>query len=118
MNSKPRVIKDFENLNAEIKQQIKQSFPNGFWESLISYNDKDGKQRTALPYETDEFFYLVRMAEYEAMQSFDDDEEEFESESLLDHDIKGVYDNVYTEDQKEDEEEETDPDKKEKTKVY
>jgi hypothetical protein len=44
MNNKPRVIKDFEKLDGEIQEKIKLSYPNGFAESLIYYQDKEGNK--------------------------------------------------------------------------
>ena len=59
--SKPRVIKDFEKLEEDIQKQIKFAYPSGFYQNLISYVDKDGNKRMALPFETEEKYYLVRM---------------------------------------------------------
>jgi len=72
---KPRVIKDFEKLSTDIQEQIKLVYPNGFYENLISYTDKDGNNRYALPFETDEKYYMVRMSVSEAKQIIDDDDD-------------------------------------------
>ena len=63
--SKPRVIKDFDKLDKEIQEHIAQLYPNGFAEHLITYTDpKSGLERFALPYETEDRYYMVRMDEY------------------------------------------------------
>jgi len=63
--SKPRVIKDFDKLDKEIQEHIAQLYPNGFAEHLITYTDpKTGLERFALPYETEDRYYMVRMDEY------------------------------------------------------
>ena len=96
MNSKPRVIKDFEKLDEQIQEQIKLSYPNGFSEFLVAYNDKEGKRRTALPFETDDRYYLVRMTEDEAVQLIDEDDD-FGDDGMLKDEIKEEYEVKYAE---------------------
>ena len=63
--SKPRVIKDFDKLDKEIQEHIAQLYPNGFAEHLITYTDSNtGLERFALPYETEDRYYVVGMDEY------------------------------------------------------
>lgn len=95
MSSKPRVVKDYEKLDEIIQEQIKLSYPYGFTESLVSYNDKEGNRRTALPFETDEKYYLVRMTKVEAAQIIDDDED-FDSDGTLKDDIKEEYEEKFS----------------------
>ncbi len=73
--NKPRVIKDFEKLDKEIREQIKLVYSEGFSEHLIYYTNKDGNQVTALPFENVEKYYLVRMtvSQAEAIIEKDDD---------------------------------------------
>ncbi len=72
---KPRVVKDFEKLDKEIREQIKLVYTEGFADHLVYYTNKDGNQVTALPFETDEKHYLVRMtvSQAEAIVEEDDD---------------------------------------------
>jgi hypothetical protein len=95
MDNKPRVIKDFEKLDDIIQEQIKLSYPNGFSEYLVSYNDKEGQKRTALPFETDEKYYLVRMTVSEAVQIVDDDED-FDDDGMLKDEIKEEYEEKFS----------------------
>ena len=62
-NSKPRIIKDYEKLDESIKEQIKLVYPNGFSQHLISFTNKDGLLVSALPFETDDKYYLVRTSQ-------------------------------------------------------
>jgi hypothetical protein len=94
MNNKPRVVKDYEKLDTDIQEQIKLSYPYGFSEHLVSYVDKEGKRRTALPFETDEKYYLVRMTVSEAVQIVDEDDD-FDSSGTLKEDIKEEYEEKY-----------------------
>ncbi len=95
MTNKPRVVKDYEKLDTNIQEQIKLSYPYGFSEYLVSYVDKEGKRRTALPFETDEKYYLVRMTISEAVQIIDDDDD-FDSSGTLKEDIKEEYEEKYS----------------------
>lgn len=94
MSSKPRVVKDYEKLDVETKEQIKLSYPSGFSDYLVTYTDKDGTRRTALPFETDEKYYLIRMTASEAMQIVDDDDD-FDSAGMLKDEIKEEYEEKY-----------------------
>jgi hypothetical protein len=95
MSNKPRVVKDYEKLDTDLQEQIKLSYPSGFSEYLVSYVDKEGKKRTALPFETDEKYYLVRMTVSEAVQIIDDDDD-FDSSGMLKEDIKEELEEKYS----------------------
>ena len=59
--NKPRVIKDFEKLDVALQEQIKLLYPKGFTDHLITFNNREGKLVSALPFETDDYYYLVKM---------------------------------------------------------
>lgn len=92
--SKPRVIKDFEKLDDKIQEQIKLAYPYGFYESLIHFYDKEGKKVSALPFETDEKYYMIRMTREEAKAIIKDDED-FDTDGNLKEDIKDDYETKY-----------------------
>ena len=73
--SKPRVLKDFEKLELEIQEQIKLTYPSGFHQHLVSFVDREGQKRLALPFETEEKYYLVRMSIQEAKNIIEAKEE-------------------------------------------
>mgnify|MGYP003586528347 CR=1 FL=1 len=65
MQWKPRVIKDFDKLDKSMRDQLIQLYPNGFADFLVSYTDpKTGQERFALPYETSDRYYMIRMDEF------------------------------------------------------
>jgi hypothetical protein len=96
MINKPRVVKDYDKLDVETREQIKLTYPSGFSDNLVSYTDKEGVRRTALPFETDEKYYLIRMTPSEAMQIVDDDED-FDASGVLKDEIKEEYEEKYNE---------------------
>lgn len=59
--NKPKVIKDFAKLDEDLQEKVMELYPNGFEDSLILFTDRDGKYSHALPYETEDRYYLLRM---------------------------------------------------------
>lgn len=92
--NKPRVVKDYDKLDRGIKEQIKLYYPDGFSENLIHYTDKDGKSRTALPFEAEDRYYLVRMTELEAAAIIRADED-YNDDGFLREDSKEKYEEKY-----------------------
>lgn len=82
--SKPRVIKDFDKLDKEIQEQVLQMYPNGFAEFLITYTDpKTGMEKFALPHETEDRYYMIRMDEYIDTDSAADDDDFSKDDDLI-----------------------------------
>ncbi|MEL6388970.1 MAG: hypothetical protein AAFQ02_02325 [Bacteroidota bacterium] len=65
--SKPRVVKDYEKVDPAIIHEIKRHYPYGFDKHLISFKNPKGKFVSALPYETEDRYYLIRMTREEAI---------------------------------------------------
>lgn len=59
--NKPRIIKDYKTLDKKIQHQIKLSHPEGYEQFLISFNSAKGKLVRALPLETEEYYYMIKM---------------------------------------------------------
>jgi hypothetical protein len=93
--SKPKVIKDYEKLPVEIQEQIKLEYPYGFSDSLITFSNKNGQIVSALPFETEDCYYMVRMTVGEAIKIVEDDED-FDSDGTLKDGIREEYENKYT----------------------
>lgn len=68
-----RVIKDFRNLPEEIREAIREKYPSGYINDLITFTDKDKHIISALPYETEDISYLIKMP---SSMHIDTDEEE------------------------------------------
>ncbi|WP_020531735.1 hypothetical protein [Flexithrix dorotheae] len=95
-NQKPRVLKDYEKLTTEIQEQIKLVYPNGYSQNLISFTNKEGKKVSALPFETEDKHYLIRMTVQEAQQIISDDDD-YDDDGILKDDTKGEYEDKYSE---------------------
>ena len=91
---KPRVIKDFEKLDTSIQEQIKLAYPFGFTKHLISFKNQKGEFVSALPYETDDTYYLVRMTKNEAREIIEQDED-YNDDGILRKSIREEYEDKY-----------------------
>jgi len=94
--NKPRVVKDFDKLGVEIQEQVKLAYPDGFLQSLISYTDKNGNKVSALPFETEDMYYLIRMSRKMAIELIEEDDD-YDSDGSLKEDIRLDYEDKYGE---------------------
>lgn len=94
--SKPRIIKDYDKLPVDIQEQIKLEYPYGFYDNLITFTNKDGLIVSALPFETEDRYYMVRMTVSEAIKIVEDDED-FDADGTLKEGIREEYENKYAE---------------------
>lgn len=82
--NKKRIVKDYNALPEDILNQVKLNYPYGFADNLIKYTNKDGKYVSALPFETDDIYYLIRMTLVEAEQIIEDDDDYDDDGNLKD----------------------------------
>ncbi|MCU4162969.1 hypothetical protein [Carboxylicivirga caseinilyticus] len=94
MSNKPRIIKDYKKLDDEIKEQIKLTYPYGFSDNLITFSYKDGQMISALPFETDDSYFLVKMSIVEAEQIIEDDDD-YNDDGNLKNSAKEDYSEKY-----------------------
>ncbi len=95
--NKPRVIKDYDKLDPEIQEQIKLEYPLGFADHLVTFTNKDGKRVSALPFEAEDKYYLVRMSVYEAERIIEEDDD-YDSNGYLKDSAKEEYESKYSDD--------------------
>lgn len=91
---KPKVIKDYNKLDKHLQEQIKLVYSDGFADHLIHFFDKNGIKVTALPFETEDKYYMLRMTENEAIQIVDEDED-FDEDGFLKMEVKQDYEDKY-----------------------
>ena len=82
--AKKRIVIDYEKLPEETIHKIKLEYPEGYEENLITFTNAEGRYISALPFETEEIYYLIRMTENEARQIIKDDEDFGEDGKLRD----------------------------------
>lgn len=61
---------------------VKNKYPSGYEQHLITYMDAKGKKVSALPFETDDIYFLIRMTVLEAKRLVKEDED-FDDEGQL-----------------------------------
>lgn len=59
--NKKRIIKSYEKLTDEFLAQIQAAYPLGFSQHIIYYTDRDGKLQPAVPYETEDTYYMIKV---------------------------------------------------------
>lgn len=92
--SKPRVIKNYHQLDLEVRQQIKLVYPKGFKKHLIPFQNIKGERLLGLPFETEEKYYLIRMTrdEAQALIAGDDD---YNEKGYLKKSVKAAYEDKF-----------------------
>lgn len=96
---KPRVVKDYDKLDVSIQEQIKLEYPYGFEDNLVTFTNAEGKRVSALPFETADKYYLVRMTVEEAQAIIEDDDDYDEDGNLTDEAREEIEDRLDEEDE-------------------
>lgn len=81
-------------MDEALQEQVKLTYPNGFVDHLIRFTNKDGKLVSALPFETDDKYYLVRMTATEAKELIRDDND-YDGDGNLKEKIRDEYEDKY-----------------------
>jgi DNA-directed RNA polymerase subunit delta len=77
---KKKLIKKYEQLPEDIIEQVKEKYPDGFEDNLITFENSRGEIELALPFETDDIYYLIKMPKNNTSE--EEEEEDFENSSL------------------------------------
>ena len=80
--TKKRLVKDYDALPEDILREVKMKYATGFANFLVSYTDKEGKKVSALPFETDDIYYLIRMTVVEAKRIVKEDDD-YDDDGML-----------------------------------
>lgn len=104
MSSKPKIVKDYEKLSDDILEQIKLNYPRGFRKNLIKFKNAQGRLVSALPFETEDKHYLIRMTISEAVEIIKNDND-YNEDGTLKKKIRDAYEDKYGDDEDDDEDE-------------
>jgi len=91
---KPKVVKDYDKLDVEIQEQIKLFYPYGFADKLITFKNIKGSFVSALPFETDDKSYLIRMTKVEAKEIILEDSD-YDENGMLKDEVMEEYNDKY-----------------------
>ena len=100
-SSKPRVVKDYEKLDEAVVEQIKLAYPLGFRNHLVTFKNAQGDTVSALPFETDERYYLVRMTVKQAVRIIEEDDD-YDDDGNLKPKVKRAYAAKHDDDEEDD----------------
>lgn len=94
-NNKTRVIKYYEKLSDELKEQIKLVFQEGYSQHLIEFKNAQRETVSALPFETFDKKYMIRMSIKKANQLIEHDPD-FDKSGNLKEDARKKYEDEYS----------------------
>jgi parvulin-like peptidyl-prolyl isomerase len=70
------------------------NYPEGFAKNLIRFTDVNGRLSSALPFETEEKYYLIRMTKTEAIDIIEDDDD-YDDDGMLLDEVRDEYADKY-----------------------
>jgi|LZCG01.1.fsa_nt_gb hypothetical protein len=82
--AKKRIIVDYKTLSQEILERIVLMYPGGFDDSIIKYTDAKGNKVSAIPVETEDIYYLVKVGVRMREMVEDVDAEEIDPDDYMD----------------------------------
>ena len=83
--NKKRSVVSFANLSPELQEEVKKLYPYGFTEAMMRIDKPNGEFFYAVPFETDEVMYLVKIN-----VKIDDHIEEEDDKDYYKDDLKGA----------------------------
>ena len=107
---KKRLVVDYKTLPDHILKALAEKYPDGYDEDIIKFKNAKGELVKAVPIETDEAYYLVKVSVQlaEMVQDFDeDDDDDFDDEITKSSGYNGEdSDDEFDDDEDDDNEEE------------
>ena len=82
---KKHIVTSYRNLSLEMQEAVKEKYPLGFTEAMIRVDKPNGDFFYAVPFDTDEGAYLVKID-----VKIDDNSQEEEEKDYYDDEIKGA----------------------------
>jgi len=75
---KKRIIKSYEQLSEDMVEKLKEKYPDGYEDRTITFTNPRGEIEVAIPFETDDIYYLIKLPRTNAS----DEDEEVESNNF------------------------------------
>lgn len=95
--TKPNIVKkhiatSFHNLSPELQEAVKAKYPLGFTDAMIRVDKPNGDFFYAVPYDTDEIAYMVKIDVKVDDNSHDDDKDYYDDEIKGADELQGAGD--------------------------
>jgi DNA-directed RNA polymerase subunit delta len=71
---KKRIIKSYEQLSEELVEKLKEKYPDGYEDRTITFTNPRGEIEVAIPFETEEIYYLIKLPRTNAAEEEEDTE--------------------------------------------
>ena len=80
-SNKKKLVVSFNNLPVELQEEVKQFYPAGYFDAMIRIDKPNGDFFYAVPFETEEISYLVKIdVKIDDLSDEDDDKEYYDDE--------------------------------------
>ncbi len=89
------MIIDFYKLGKDLQEQVKLVYPDGFIDYLVHFKNAQGKEVSALRFETDEKIYMLRMSVQLAFQIVEEDED-YDDDHILKESARQDYEEKHS----------------------
>lgn len=86
--AKKHIVTSFHNLTPEMQEAVKEKYPLGFTDAMIRVDKPNGDFFYAVPYDTDEVAYMIKI-DVKIDDSAQDDDKDY-----YDDDLKGADDDT------------------------
>ncbi|MDE6070391.1 MAG: hypothetical protein K2F92_05930 [Alistipes sp.] len=84
---KKHIVTSFRNLSPEMQEAVKEKYPVGFTDAMMRVDKPNGDFFYAVPFDTDDTAYLVKID-----VKIDDNSQEEDEKDYFDDEIKGADD--------------------------
>ena len=84
---KKHIVTSFHNLSPEMQDAVKEKYPLGFTDAMMRVDKPNGDFFYAVPYDTDEIAYMIKVD-----VKIDDNSPEDDEKDYYDDEIKGADD--------------------------
>ncbi|MBN1159143.1 MAG: hypothetical protein JXA61_07160 [Bacteroidales bacterium] len=69
---KQRILKAYEQLPEHLVVKLKERYPDGFDDHIITFTNSKGEIEVAIPFDTEEVYYLVKLPRTSAAEEEED----------------------------------------------
>lgn len=83
--AKKHIVTSFHNLTPEMQEAVKEKYPLGFTDAMIRVDKPNGDFFYAVPYDTDEVAYMIKID-----VKIDDSAQDDDDKDYYDDDLKGA----------------------------
>ena len=92
--AKKHIVTSFHNLTPEMQEAVKEKYPLGFTDSMIRVDKPNGDFFYAVPYDTDEVAYMIKIDVKIDDSAQDDDKDYYDDDLKGADDLQGAYDDT------------------------